>query len=637
MRAGSVIRKDLKVYVRHRKTLLLIFLAPILIMVLIGSVFSGGGTGDDALRNVRLGVVGGSEQGRQIIEELNQSGRFIIIKEDTRDPSVLEKGVRAGKYRAGIFIPGNETQSLRLYLDNSKIQVAPVISTIFVTTTEKMSYEMTLGFITRLWKNLGEMESELSPLEDNISRVNGSIAELNAKTGRVIATMDEINVTAMNESTAMMKTTLESMSAELSNSAGGINATRQELAEMRENVSSIYEDSSGLRDDLRFVLDNIDATDASLLSMQSDLQNTYDATCAATPSAPGCVSVTLTIQRINETRGLITERTARIRSLYIHLDSLSRRSGELLDRLNRTDAGLAGLQGSMANYTTEISNISSSMGSIDNSTALLGNVKKQADTVSSQMEKLAFETSNGSSELVSDIERTRSVLRDVIAREPGFVAAPVKLESEQVFRGRTNLDFLMPGIVSIVLMFVSFLLASITIVQERARKTLTRTLLTPLSLAGFIVEKTAALLIIAQVQGVIMLIVAYLVYNVVIPTDQMLQLFIAILVYSAAFIGIGMALATFAESENTAMLSSLVLSIPMLFLSGIFFPFETMPDFMVGLGSALPITMGIRALESVLIYQESANAVASHLLPLVAYSITGLAVAYMLLRKEIME
>ncbi|HIH44477.1 MAG TPA: ABC transporter permease [Candidatus Methanoperedenaceae archaeon] len=291
----------------------------------------------------------------------------------------------------------------------------------------------------------------------------------------------------------------------------------------------------------------------------------------------------------------------------------------------------------MANYTTGISNISSSMGSIDNSTALLGKVKEQSGAVSLQMETLASETSNGTSGLVSDIERTRTVLREVIAREPGFVAAPVKLESELVFRDRTNLDFLMPGIVSIVLMFVSFLLASITIVQERARKTLTRTLLTPLSLAGFIFEKTAALLIIAQVQGVILLIVAYLVYNVVIPADQLLQLFIAILVYSAAFIGIGMALATFAESENTAMLSSLVLSIPMLFLSGIFFPFETMPDLMVALGRALPITMGIRALESVLIYQENFSAVGSHLLPLIAYSIIGLAVAHMLLRKEIME
>jgi len=110
-----------------------------------------------------------------------------------------------------------------------------------------------------------------------------------------------------------------------------------------------------------------------------------------------------------------------------------------------------------------------------------------------------------------------------------------------------------------------------------------------------------------------------------------------ILVYSAAFIGIGMAIATFAESENTAMLTSLVLSIPMLFLCGVFFPFEIMPQLMVKIGSALPITMGIRALDSVLIYREGFDVLAGYLAPLLLYGIAGLELAYFLLRKEIID
>ncbi|MCZ7373147.1 MAG: ABC transporter permease, partial [Candidatus Methanoperedens sp.] len=87
----------------------------------------------------------------------------------------------------------------------------------------------------------------------------------------------------------------------------------------------------------------------------------------------------------------------------------------------------------------------------------------------------------------------------------------------------------------------------------------------------------------------------------------------------------------------TAMLLSLVLSIPMLFLSGVFFPFETMPELMVRFGNALPITMGIKALGSVLIYQESIGNITGYLLPLLAYSITGLGLAYLLLKKEITD
>ncbi|MCX9086498.1 MAG: hypothetical protein OIN90_02910, partial [Candidatus Methanoperedens sp.] len=77
--------------------------------------------------------------------------------------------------------------------------------------------------------------------------------------------------------------------------------------------------------------------------------------------------------------------------------------------------------------------------------------------------------------------------------------------------------------------------------------------------------------------------------------------------------------------------------IPMLFLCGVFFPFETMPALMVKIGNALPITMGIKALDSVLIYQEGFNALSGYLLPLLLYGIAGLGMAYFLLRKEIMD
>ncbi|HEY9204655.1 MAG TPA: ABC transporter permease [Candidatus Methanoperedens sp.] len=629
---GSVLRKDLKVYVRHRKTLLLIFIAPILIMILIGSVFSG--APGEGLKDVKLGVGGGQE--KAIIEELNASRMFIIVNEDTKDSAVIREGVKKGKYSAGIFIPENETQPMQLYLDNSKIQIAPVISTVFLTTTEKLSYEITFGFITKLWKSLGQMDAELDPLKNGVLAVNGSIGRLNMDTQIVLASMDEIDVADLNDSISVMKNTLDLMKADLGRSALDINATRNDIRELDRNVSSIFNDSSALRDDLKFVIDNIDSTDAALLDIQTNLQGTYNATCAVS-STPQCISLANTISQVQDTRALLLERTARIRSLYDSLSNIAQKSSELHEKLKKTDERLESMQGSIIKYVLELSNIRGNITNIETAITALGNVKNKSAAVSLQMDKLANETSNSTTGLVSDIDRTKNVLGEVIEKSPGFIAAPVKLERDSVFRDRTNLDFLMPGIISIVLMFISFLLASITIVQERAKKTLVRTLMTPLSLRGFILEKTAALILIAMLQGIIMIIVAFVFYRIVIPVNQLAQLFLVILVYSAAFIGIGMALATFAESENTAMLLTLVLSIPMLFLSGVFFPFETMPQLMISLGNALPITMGIKALGSVLIYQEGTDVLAGYLTPLLAYGIAGLGTAYLLLRREVME
>jgi ABC-2 type transport system permease protein len=632
---GSVIKKDLKIYIRHKKTLVLIFIAPILIMVLIGSVFSGPSEG--GVRDVKLGVGGGSEQGKKIIEELNRSSMFIIVEENTTDPAVIEEGVRKGRYSAGIFIPEDETQSLKLFLDNSRIQIAPVISTAFLSTTEKMSYELTFGFISKLWKNLKQMESELKPLKEGVLLINKSIVGLNRDTKNTLSSMDEIDVDGLNESIEKMKDTLGKMRTDLLQSAEDINKTRQELWELDRNVSSIQNDTVELRDDLKLVMDNIDAADASMQEVQTQLQITYNLTCSIDPSTQQCVSIALAIRQMRDTRALMLERTARIRALHNNLATISQKSAELHEKLVNTDNKLQKMQVSISNYTSEISNIQGSITNIESAIYSLKIVKNQSAQVSSSMEELTAEMVNSSSALTSDIDRTGFFIGEVIARSPSVIASPINLDRVPVFRNRSYLDFLMPGIISIVLMFISFLLASITIVQERSKKTLIRTLLTPLSLGMFLFEKTAALIIIAFIQGIIMLIVAFVFYGILIPADQLAQLFLIILVYAAAFIGIGMALATLAESENTAMLLTLVLSIPMLFLSGVYFPFETMPDLMILFGNALPITMGIRALETVLIYQKGFEDFSVYLIPLLVYGLAGLGAAYILLKKEITD
>ncbi|KAB2944239.1 MAG: multidrug ABC transporter permease [Candidatus Methanoperedens nitroreducens] len=629
-----VIKKDFLVYVRHRKTLLLIFLAPILIMILIGSVFFG--ASNEGLKGVKLGVGGGSTPGNDIIEELNSSKMFIIVKENTNDPSVIEEGVMKGKYSAGIYIPENQTQSMKLYIDNSRIQIAPVISTVFLGITEKISYELTFGFISNLWEKLGEMESELGPLREGVFSINGNISRLNNDTQNVLARLDEINVTRMNKSINMMKTTLDQMEVDLFLTSVDINTTRNDILELDKNVSSIYNDSASLRDDLKLMIDNIDSTNAALLATQTDLQEIYNSTCAIV-SIPQCISITGTIRQIQDTRALLLENTDRIRSLHNDLANVAQKASDLHEKLIYADIRLQSMQVLIGNYIFEISNIQGNISNIQNAIVILDQIKNQSSDVSFQMNKLSTEMENSTSNLVSEINRTKSILGDVRTKSPAAIAAPIKLESEFVFKNMSYLDFLIPAIVSIVLMFISFLLSSITIVQERTKKTLLRTLLTPLSLEKFIFAKTLTLVLIAMFQGVILVAVAYISYGALVPPGQLGLLFLVILVYSAAFIGIGMAVATFAESENTAMLSSLVLSIPMLFLCGVFFPFETMPALMVKVGNALPITMGIKALDSVLIYQEGFSALSEYLLPLLLYGIAGLGMAYILLREEVMD
>jgi ABC-type multidrug transport system permease subunit len=76
----------------------------------------------------------------------------------------------------------------------------------------------------------------------------------------------------------------------------------------------------------------------------------------------------------------------------------------------------------------------------------------------------------------------------------------------------------------------------------------------------------------------------------------------ALLLLLFAFNALGVVIAAFSESEATAFLASLVIGLPLLFLSGILFPFEFMPAPIVILGQATPLTPAIIAMQSAILY-----------------------------------
>ena len=71
-----------------------------------------------------------------------------------------------------------------------------------------------------------------------------------------------------------------------------------------------------------------------------------------------------------------------------------------------------------------------------------------------------------------------------------------------------------------------------------------------------------------------------------------------------SFISIGVVIAIYSESEATAFLASLVVGLPLLFLSGILFPFEFMPSSIALIGQAFPLTQAVLSMQSVILYKS---------------------------------
>jgi ABC-2 type transport system permease protein len=184
------------------------------------------------------------------------------------------------------------------------------------------------------------------------------------------------------------------------------------------------------------------------------------------------------------------------------------------------------------------------------------------------------------------------VLRQLIEEtNRAITQQPVLLElSEETILTHElkDIDYLVPGILAMSVLFLG-LFGSLTLVEWREKKILKRFGATPLSRSTMVFSQVVYRMILALVQTLIIIGIGYLVFNVQMVGNWFVLLGL-VLLGTLTFISIGYFAVSRARTTEGAMPIIQVIQFPMLFLSGIFFPVEFMPDFMKPIIAAIPLT-----------------------------------------------
>ena len=155
-------------------------------------------------------------------------------------------------------------------------------------------------------------------------------------------------------------------------------------------------------------------------------------------------------------------------------------------------------------------------------------------------------------------------------------------------RNLRSIDYLTPGILAMAIMQLG-LFAAMPLVVERQNKVLKRLGATPLRRSTMIASVVVFRLLVAMGQAALIVIVARLVFHVPM-LGNWLYLAGMVILGTLTFLAMGYMLSAFAKNEDTATPLVMALQFPMMFLSGIFFPVEFMPDFMRPMLNAMPLT-----------------------------------------------
>jgi ABC-2 type transport system permease protein len=175
--------------------------------------------------------------------------------------------------------------------------------------------------------------------------------------------------------------------------------------------------------------------------------------------------------------------------------------------------------------------------------------------------------------------------RHVTGSAPMFSMNLNTIQAEQM----RNIDFLVPGILGMALMQLGIIATSQPLIALRQNQILRRLGTTPLPRATVLASQVTLRVLIAVAQAALIVLVARLVFNVQM-TGSWLVLLGVVLFGGLTFVSIGYLIAAIARTEESGIAIAQIINFPMMFLSGIFFPVESMPKFLKPVVTAMPLT-----------------------------------------------
>ncbi|MGM0420867.1 MAG: ABC transporter permease [Bacillota bacterium] len=162
-----------------------------------------------------------------------------------------------------------------------------------------------------------------------------------------------------------------------------------------------------------------------------------------------------------------------------------------------------------------------------------------------------------------------------------------------------SFSYILPGILAMALMQVG-LFGALQFLNLREKKIIRGLSITPLSRNVLLSSEILLRLLVGLVQTGIIIFLAVIVFNINLE-GSLRQILPVVLLGAGTFVSLGYMLICFVDSMEGGSSLAQIVQLPMMFLSGIFFPVEMMPDFVHPVVRIIPLTYLADSLRRVMV------------------------------------
>lgn len=213
---------------------------------------------------------------------------------------------------------------------------------------------------------------------------------------------------------------------------------------------------------------------------------------------------------------------------------------------------------------------------------------------------------------------------------PDVLVAPFRPDARNV--APTSPDFVeyyAPGVLALLVQHIAVTVTALALVRERLRGAVELFRVSPVSAREILVGKYASYFV--QTSLFTMALVALMVYGLKVPflgTPAYLAGALALLI--AASLGLGFLISSISRTETQAVQFSMLVLLASVFFSGFFLPLHNLLEPVWAVSYALPVTYGIRALQTLMLR-------GSPPVPWVLAALGGMAVVFVLISSGVFQ
>jgi ABC-type multidrug transport system permease subunit len=282
--------------------------------------------------------------------------------------------------------------------------------------------------------------------------------------------------------------------------------------------------------------------------------------------------------------------------------------------------GLSGYSDNLGSLETEFSTVKSKIDEAKKKLDGMIEVREINAKDLDEVTSLLTSSEENLNKVLSSFDKIDEYIGSIQVKNADDIVSPIRTAIKAVTSETTHLNYIFPSLIVLVVMFVSIILGSTLVMMERHSPAYFRNFITPVNdwLFVFATFVTTHIIVFIQV-AVIIGISAIFFQSQILPS--LAWTLAALILITSVFALIGMTIGYVFNSEETAMLATIILGSIFLFFSNLIIPIESIPGKLAAVAKINPFVLSESLLKKIIIFQPGINSMIFEIGILVAFGV----------------